>query len=263
MKSFLGWLMLLVALAVPVFLFYNWWMQMQAQPAPLEASQQVPEEKPFGKLRSVKGGIQNPIQPSTMTANGAKTTPAGDGAVAQASAAERRPAGDPPGKKADLTQGPDANAGADSTNRGQANPMAANPAQQRKKTNSRSRKNKGVEYKQPERDPMLSIMDIKLLRYYEDSKRKALEPPKCKRGEVLKKGRCVKRRLPTVKKTPPVWKEITVQGIIGMATGGRAAIVNDEVRYVGDSVKGATIRKITASTVIFRFKGKTFYKKME
>ena len=52
-----------------------------------------------------------------------------------------------------------------------------------------------------------------------------------------------------------------LQGIISTPEG-RGAIINDEIYYRGDKVLGATIHRITASSVLFRYRGKTFYKKM-
>ncbi len=203
MKSFLGWLMLLVALAVPAVLFYNWWTQLQA-PTALEAAQEVPAG---AGLSSAKAS------PSTAPAPAA----AGQAKVPAQTAA---------------------------TSSGGAAPQAGKAASQK----SRRRGKKEVRYApQGDRDPTLSILDMKLIALREEARRRALAPP-----PKAKKMR---------KRAPPLHTRITLQGIISTPQG-RGAIINDEIYYRGDRVLGATIRKITSSTVIFRYKGRTFYKKM-
>ena len=66
MRSFLGWLLLLAALAVPAVFFYNWWMKMQAPPASEVVRKQGGAA--FGKVKS--GGPSNPIATQPVLAAG-------------------------------------------------------------------------------------------------------------------------------------------------------------------------------------------------
>ncbi len=200
MKSFLGWLMLLVALAVPAVLFYNWWTQMQA-PTALEAAQEVPAGTGFSSVEASN---------SAQTA----VTPSG-GAAPQAQKASTAPAADTQTKAA-------------------------------KKPRRRGKKKLRYAPK-TDRDPTLSILDMKLIALREEARRRALAP-----APVKKKDK---------KRVKALHTKIELQGIISTPQG-RGAIINDEIYYRGDKVLGATIRKITSSTVIFRYKGRTFYKKM-
>ncbi len=98
-----------------------------------------------------------------------------------------------------------------------------------------------------DRDPTLSILDMRLIALREEARRRAMAPPPKKK---------------VVRKRVPLHTKINLQGIISTPQG-RGAIINDEIYYRGDKILGASIRKITSSTVIFRYKGRTFYKKMQ
>ena len=60
----------------------------------------------------------------------------------------------------------------------------------------------------------------------------------------------------------PIDDQIELQGIISSGKQN-SAIVNNEVRKLGDLVLGAKIVKITDSTVYFRINGRTFTKEVE
>lgn len=222
MKSFLGWLMLLVALAVPAVLFYNWWTQMQA-PTALEAAQEVPAGAGLSSVRA---------SPSGAPSGGAPTVP-GSSAGGRASS---------PAHAAVTSSG----GAAPQVQKASTVPAADTQTKAAKKPRRRGRKELRYAPK-TDRDPTLSILDMKLIALREEARRRALAP-----APVQKKER---------KRVKALHTQIELQGIISTPQG-RGAIINDEIYYRGDKVLGATIRKITSSTVIFRYKGRTFYKKM-
>jgi len=67
---------------------------------------------------------------------------------------------------------------------------------------------------------------------------------------------------PFVIPDPPILKKIIIQDIIS-TDEHRAAIINDEVRFVGDDVLGARITKITNATVYFTFNKRYLSKYLE
>ncbi|MFH2203923.1 MAG: hypothetical protein ABIJ96_12455 [Elusimicrobiota bacterium] len=244
----MGWLLLLVALAVPAVFFYNWWTKMQ-KPSAMEANGGKAEGM-FGSARS--GAPANPIR--RKTAQPPPGQAAKSGGVASSS---------PTTSGAGMAPGVNAEAGS-----GQPAPVApAVPASetgapmQRKKATPPSGgvRGKVLEYNpNTNRDPTLSILDIKMIKILEEQRMEALRPP-----PPPPEKKVARQPPPPPRPTaPPVWKQINVQGIIS-TPNGRAAIVNDEVRYLGDSVLNAEIKKITGSTVIFRYKGQTFYKRVQ
>ena len=250
MKSFLGWLLLLVALAVPAVFFFNWWTKMEA--AKTESSTPQIKKKAFGPVRSTQtGGLSNPIKKPGETEAVKDMTPP-TAVVSSSGSASSQGEMSPQADSTDNARGPMT---ASEARLAASSPPAGGPAASgvsRKKM----RKPQVLEYNpQTNRDPTLSVLDIKILALREEARRQALMPkpkpnPKPAPAPVAKP-------LP-----PPVWKQITVQGIIS-TPNGRAAIVNDELRYLGDEVLGAVIKKITSSNVIFRYKGKTFYKRVD
>lgn len=225
MRSFLGWLLLLAALAVPAVFFYNWWMKMQAPPE--VALKQG--EAAFGKVKS--GGPSNPIATQPVKAS-------------TSAALGKAPGVSPPSAAKTMASAPV------TPLRGNDNVGTSPPAPKKRKAKSLT-----IEYApETNRDPTLSILDHKILALRREAREAAMRPKPVKK---VKK----KKRKPKVK-VIPVWKKIIVQGIIS-TPNGRAAIVNDEVRHKGDRVLNAEIKKITSSSVIFKYKGRTFYKRVE
>ncbi len=244
MRSFLGWLLLLAALAVPAVFFYNWWMKMQAPAAPEQGVVIIKKgEGAFGKVKS--GGPSNPI------------------ASQPASAAETKPAGAAPGVESSTSAAAGSAPGGVSTEktmvstpvtplRGNDNVATPSPAPKRRKAKSLT-----VEYApETNRDPTLSILDHKILALRRQARLDAMRP------KIKLKPKKVKRKPKPKIKRIPIWKQIIVQGIIS-TPNGRVAIVNDELRNKGDVVLNAEIKKITSSSVIFKYKGRTFYKRVE
>lgn len=236
MRSFLGWLLLLAALAVPAVFFYNWWIKMQAPAAPEQVIAIKKGEGAFGKVKS--GGPSNPI--ATPPVSAAKTKPSG--ASTSTSVAVSAP---PQGVSDAQTM-----ASTPVTSiRGSDNIGTTPPIAKKRKAKSRI-----IEYApETNRDPTLSILDHKILALRLAAQREAMRPKPVKKVRKPKK---------VIIKRIPIWKQIVVQGIIS-TPNGRAAIVNDEVRYRGDMVLNAQIKKITSSSVIFKYKGRTFYKRVD
>lgn len=198
MKSFLGWLILLAALAVPAVLFWNWWQEMQG-PAAAENAVAAPP------VFAAQDAAAAPAAPE-----GGSPSPPAAGAQAPQEPASGAPATAP----------------------------RAGPARRAGGFNPRS-----------SRDPMLSLVEIQHMaerrRLEEEARRRALE---------------ASRPQPQAPQ-PSACSRITLQGIV-TTPNGAGAIINDEVRYVGDKVLGARVTRITGTRVILSDRGRLCIKKV-
>lgn len=268
-KGALGWLILMVALAVPAFMFWNWWKLLNNKPR--EGSR--PAQGPVFEKTQMAGNLQNPLNnpgaqagnpPAGVDASSAAATaaPAQPGAAAPvaqnssapgtANAAET-PA-PPPGAQpaAPPHAAPPDGAMAQAPTPPPSDPAAPPPAPMA----AAALAEPGLRY-QPKvhRDPMLSPMDIKKLAEI------ALEEEDRKRREQDELERL--KRKPTKVKVaaPPIETLVNLYGITAVP-GSITAIVEvlggeSQVVRPGDRLSnGVRIMKITQTTVYFQYKAK-------
>lgn len=263
----IGWLILVAALAIPAFFFQNFMKKMKSSAAPTEVKR-APEGSSSlsGGVRSQPdGGLPNPIRGSSAPAPGSSDPTPGapapaPGAPALASSGTpSEPAGQEPGTAAPPASpsepspgsGAPSQAPADATG-GPAGAGGPGPASPTAVPEGRER----IEYApQSDRDPTLSVIDEQKLAVERETARMAEAEMRSKLDESKNKKKKVVRE-------KPAEDLISVQGIITM-DGGNAAIVNDEVRRVGDKVSGCTLTRVTSKQVFFRCGGKTFYKTVQ
>jgi len=226
----IGWLILLAALAVPALFFQNFLKKMQTSATPYEVKRK-PEGGAFGNVRSQPGGgLPNPIQSSSSPATAASGTPPATTSPGGFQPAPNEPQPAPPQDPAPAS--PDA-----------AAPEAPLTAQA---SDGRER----IEYApQSERDPTLSVIDEQKLALEREAQRRTDEDMRSRVSESKKK------KVVRVKTSE---EQIQVQGIVGTQ-----AIVNDEVRQVGDKVLGCTIARVTSKGVFIRCGGKSIYKTVQ
>lgn len=227
-----GWAILAVALAVPGFLFYNWWSHLKAEHdkgVAAKASKRL-EGGVFQTPPATR--LVNPISPSTAAAPGAARPAAG---VAMAA---NGPAGAPPATPAPAAPAPVKAAAA-------VDPLAVSTAAA---TITLSR------------DPMVSPMD--LVRIREEEVRKAEEAERIRREAEEAKNRRTRKREPPKEK--PIERSIELQGIVATPEGATLAIVNGATVNEGESfvVEGHSAKvkvvRITASIVTFEYKKRLF-----
>lgn len=270
-KGALGWLILMVALAVPAFMFWNWWKLLNNKPR--EGSR--PAQGPVFEKTQMASNFQNPLTgpgqqaanpPAVDASSGAATgAPAQPGAPAPGPApADPNPSGPgtanaaetpapppgatpavPPAAPPDgaLAQAPTPPADP------AAPPLGAPPAA--------ALAEPGLRY-QPKvhRDPMLSPMDIKKLAEI------ALEEEDRKRREQDELDRLKRKPTRVVKvAAPPIESLVNLYGITAVP-GSITAIVevsggDAQVVRPGDRLSnGVRIMKITQTTVYFQYRAK-------
>jgi hypothetical protein len=236
----LGWVILVVALAVPGVLFYNWWSHLKVEREKTVAAKargRVPDggvfqSSPNAKLVNPMAPVVStaPVQPivvqpvlvqpvrAATTASPAGEAQAGAGlaVVAAAAAAPSIPAVPPALSFSSMT-------------------ASAQPLK---------------------RDPTLSPFDQVRLVEEEEAKRKAADDLAAM--QAAKNGRG--RKGPKPPKDPRTL--VDLQGIISNTDSGFKAIVNNEVMGVGEFVAGTRIKivKITDLGVTFDLQGKRFVK---
>jgi len=232
-KSLLGWLILLGALAVPAVLFYQWWTQMQ-KTTTFEAKQKVPEGGAFEGVRSGQEGAGAPGAPE---ASGAP-----DGAAPSAPAV---PAAGAPGEAAAAPVAAAATAaGAPPVGAPGAGAVAPAPASPAPSGPARSDGKARIEYSpKTTRDPTLSLADLREL-----AKQKYLK--EMNRRDMIEAAKPKELKRPSGPTGDELCAKIDLQGLIGTPDGS-AAIINDEVRHVGDRVGGLEVKHITTRTVVF------------
>jgi hypothetical protein len=261
----LGWLVLIAALAVPSFLFYNWWSHQKAEHdrgLAVKARSRLPQGGVFQTPSPASDRLVNPISstataaaPATSTAAVAATSaapaPAGAAAVpvpAGAAAPSAASGALPPPSAAALPA-----ASASAVPAAMSAPAAAPGAVSA---------SSGTTIVLP-RDPMMSPLDLVRIREAEAEKERiarqiweAAHRPKPKKLVVRK----VKRV------EPPIEDSVELQGIVARPDGDNMAIVNNATVNPGDtfSVDGRSGRvrivRISAAEVLFEYK-KHFFKK--
>ncbi len=242
-KGGLGWAILAAALAIPGFLFFNWWTHLKAErqkSISQKARGRVPTEGVFSTPAPDTGRLVNPVAASTsapaVAAAPVAASPVMDPGLAVAAEAAPAPTSAPA-----PTDGSAASVPA-----GVAPPSAAPDAA----VTASSAAAAGLT-----RDPTLSPMDVVRLQQEEMERRLAEERM---RAELANRGKPVKRV------EPPIENFVDLQGIIANADGENKAIVNDVVVGVGEEfeARGRSVRvmKITAAGVTFQYKNKRFVK---
>jgi hypothetical protein len=237
----IGWLILAAALAVPGFLFYNWWSHLKTEHdhSVSQNARKRAEGGVFDPAPSA-GRLVNPMAstaaPAGLPTSGAAAKASTAPGLAVASAATLPPAAVPvPGAVKPSAAG------------GDAPPPAATIAVSSDTTVVLPR------------DPMMSPLD--LVRIQEA----ALEAEEAKRRleeEAHRKHEGPRKPKPKVLK--PVETHIELQGIVAKPDGENLAIINGSTVNPGDkfSVDGYTgkvaVLKITSSEVILQYQGRKF-----
>ncbi len=256
MKSFssiLAWLLMAAVLAVPSFLFYNWWskskMQASAEVAPESVVVNVfPQEKSAqSELIPPPSEGQSRPQPSPAPAEAQPApsarppaaVPAESAPSASAQAPEAGPIEQPAAQRPAAAEQP---AAAERPAAVKEPPAGEAPAE----AVAVSTGPKPVSYFEPkgDRDPVLSTMDYR-----------QMKAERMARDEQLKARRMA--QLSKAKEAGPETR-ISLQGIVGSA-----AIINDNMVSVGQTVRGIKIVKIGADYIIGEYKGKRFRKALE
>jgi hypothetical protein len=224
-RSGLGWMILVLALAVPGLLFYNWWSALKAEREKAVAAKAKERIPPGGVFSTppadAAGKLVNPIAPSTAAA------PAPAGGPEDAAAASTVVAATPVAAPS-------------------STPAPAPPSVEPSVSSS------VVPVISLRRDPMLSPGD--LVRIQQEALERRLAE------EALRREQERRNRPAPVKRAPPPETLIELQGIVESPDGDNKAIVNNEVVGVGEVVAGSRIVKITASGVVFEHKGRRFVK---
>lgn len=237
LTSVLGWTLLVAVLAVPSFLFYNWWSKSRQQ-----ASAEIPQEAPQNIFPPAdKSAAAAPLaapvrqaQPQLSPSAQAVVTPAPQ----QQAQEPVRKAPAPP------EQAPSASAQAPA-------PAPAPAAQEVRQATAAVQAQGGaqqnlISYFRPKttRDPTLSPDDYQRIKDVENA-----------RLEAERQARWAERNRP---KAPDITSRLQLQGIVG-----NAAIINGEMYSVGQSVLGARLLKVGADYVIVEHKGKKFRKVLQ
>jgi hypothetical protein len=242
----LGWVILVVALAVPGVLFYNWWSHLKAdreKTVAAKARGRVPDGGVFQSSPNAK--LVNPMTPVVSTG-----APSAQPQVA-ASTAPAQPVLAQPAQAAVIAK-PVGEAGA-----GLAVVAAAAAAPSVAAVPPALSFSSMTASAQPlKRDPTLSPFDQVRLVEEEEAKRKAADDLAAM--QAAKNGRG--RKGPKPVKDPRTL--VDLQGIISNTDSGFKAIVNNEVMSVGEFVAGTRIKivKITDLGVTFDLQGKRFVK---
>ena len=232
MKSFtslLAWLLMAAVLAVPSFLFYNWWSNSKKQvsaeisqgpgTAPVFQSEGgAPAAQPAEKAPAA----QPAAQPAPETASPAQRPPSA-AATALSTAPVQPPAVQPePAPEAQSAAQPEA-------------------AAQQGVEGSTVPKSISHYAPQSERDPTFSPDDYKRLR--DEAMRRAEAERMVQNAERYKP------------REPGPETRVVLQGIVGSA-----AIINGDMYTAGQTVRGVKIVKVGADYIICDYKGKKFRK---
>ncbi len=266
----LGWLILAVALAVPAFMFWNWWQLLNNKPA--EFGRKSAQGPVFSDTK-IASQMPNPLATSTAAAAGQP--------VALKGSPEQVPGAVPSGAPSEPPSVPQPGVAMAATNPpstpvqepGAANPppaaqvspglinpvapIAASTATVASATPGAVRPEEPSLRYNPKvhRDPMMSPMDVKRLAQMElerEDERRRLEDEERKRHE---KPKLVKRIAPAIETTVLHYGITPTPGSITAiveANGGDTQIVK-----AGDVLSNKVrVVRITQSTVTFQFKTK-------
>jgi hypothetical protein len=245
MKSFtslLAWLLMAAVLAVPSFLFYNWWSNSKKQVS-TEISQGpgtapvFPSEGGAESDQPAQPAVQAPdVQPAARPAP-ERVAPA-TRPPAPAAAAEAAPLPPPAQPAAQPAVQPAAQA---------AEPVASQPEARTEPAAQQGVEGstipKSVSHYAPktERDPTFSPDDYRRIR--DEAMRRAEAERMVKDAERYKP------------REPGPETRVVLQGIVG-----NAAIINGDMYTAGQTVRGVKLVKVGADYIICDYKGKKFRK---
>lgn len=246
--SIFGWILLVAVLAVPSFLFYNWWSANKAKEAQLAASQQgVPrdffpgEEKPAGEAApaAAAADAQPLVTPDQPEGAAPEAAPADEGA---ADGKQPDPPVRPDEAAPDVETPPDGQAAQEDPGTGTA---GNEPAGEETAAGAGEGSPEAASYFAPktERNPFLTPDDYARMRAEEYRRKQEAR----QRAQARQKPREVL-----------VESRMTIQGIVGTNV-----IINGEMYSRGDSVMGARIIRIGPNYIIGEHKGRRFRKYMQ
>lgn len=237
--SILGWLLLVAVLAVPSFLFYNWWSKGNQQNQ-AELVHEPLAGNVFPSEKNAPGAVSR--QPSAVPPQGLPAAP-----QAAASSAPASPAAQPPGRPAaQQAETPEQRPPSASSNPpSEVSRQVQEPAVSTTpmKTVELSTKTKTLSYYHPKsnRDPTFSTDDYR-----------RIQEEKERREEIERQRKIALSQRP---KEPKPETRINLQGIVG-----NAAIINGDMYTVGKTVRGVKVLKIGTDYIIGEFNGKKFRK---
>ena len=229
LSSLLGWLLLVAVLAVPSFLFYNWWMKSRQQSS-AELAQSPAPSNIFPAADKISSTAQVLLSTTSAPAAAARPAPV-----------PARPAANPPVPDAQGPAAQPALSAVVSTAAVVAAPVST-AAVQGVVVSTQPKK---VSYFSPkgDRDPTLSPDDYRRIKEAERARKEA-ELEQLKRERLVQKKDSCESRL-------------KLQGIVG-----GAVIINGEMYYTGQTIYGAKILKVGTDYIIGECKGKKFRKGM-
>ncbi len=248
----LGWVILVVALAVPGVLFYNWWSHLKAEREKAVAAKargRLPDGGMFQSSPNAK--LVNPMTPAVSTAP-VMTTVAVAAPPATAPAMAAPPAALPPVVAAAPVVAPPALPPPAAVTA----PVAGAPADAAPGGTGISFSSTTASVVPLKRDPTLSPFDTLRMIEEEEAKRRAADDLENMKRAKRDGGRPRK----AVVKDPK--NMVNLQGIISNPESGFKAIVNDEVLGAGEMIGNTKIKiiKITDLGVTFQYQGKRFSK---
>ncbi len=257
LTSLAGWTLLVAVLAVPSFLFYNWWSGNKLK-ASAEAAQPAVQADIFSKEKEQRGAV-SPQQPPSASAQAPAPqaaqvpaqTPAYSSAAVHA-AVHANPAGSRPPSPAPsvkpeegpIMDQPAAQPAAQPKPAPQAAVSTSTPAAAVPVASSTMPAPVSSYSPKSDRDPTLSPADYTRIRA-EERRRKESE---------LAALQAARRRSPEAQ----IDSRLQLQGIVGTA-----AIINGEMYSAGQTVAGARILKVGFNYIIGEYKGRKFRKVLQ
>ena len=230
LNAFLGWLLMLAVLAVPSFLFFNWWSKNKTQSAG-ELTVKTSGKDVFSSAEQRPGAAQ-PVPRGAASAT-ASLSPVSTGAA-------RGPA-----------QPADAAFDAAAQSVEPARPQRVLPAQDARQSATA-------------REPALSTEAARLSYYTPRTDRNPMlsqdDYRRIKEAERLRaeKERADRRGQKRVARDSGIEKKLPLQGIVG-----NAAIINGEMYTAGQSIYGGKIIKVGTDYIIGEYKGSRFKKTIQ
>jgi cytoskeletal protein RodZ len=242
LTSVLGWTLLVAVLAVPSFLFYNWWNKSRQQ-----AVSEIPQEAAAQNIFPAqdKGAAAHTAQPAPA-AQAPAQQPQAAAPVVQPKPQQPDPA---PAAQQPAPREPSASAQAPAAAPA-AQPAVSTAAPQAVQQSTAAAVGadgqKLVSSFKPrtDRDPTLSPDDYQRIKDAEAA-----------RKEAERQARMAELNRP---KAPDITSRLHLQGIVG-----NAAIINGDMYSVGQSVLGAKLVKVGANYIIVDHKGKKYRKLLQ
>ncbi|OGR41389.1 MAG: hypothetical protein A2X35_10285 [Elusimicrobia bacterium GWA2_61_42] len=229
LTSIIGWLLLVAVLAVPSFLFYNWWTKNKQQASSEIAQEQTPADL-FPAAEKNRSAAPAPAAAPAQPAPAVPARPAAQPAAQAAPKPQARPEPAPQAQpQAEAAVTPVVSTVQASTAAVQEVSVSTQP--------------KLLSYYAPKgtRDPTLSPADYSRIKEAE-----------LQRLEAERQQRQVTNYRP---KEVPFETRLQLQGIVG-----NAAIINGDMYVAGQTIYGAKILKVGSNYVLGEYKGKKFKK---